>query len=734
MAAAIILGAGLERYYAERREFAPRPQGEAPGHWSAVPVSTGADGCAEVRLAVDGLRCASCVWVTEKVLQRTPGVERASVSYATGRATLRWRPGETDLPALAGRIAALGYRPRPLGVERRPDRGLMLRMGFAGISALAIMGLYEGLYAGWWYGAMDPRFAALFRWTALVVATPVALWCASPFFAGAWAGIRHRVPHIDVPIALGVAILYAHGLLATVLGKDSYLDSLTMLVALLLVGRLLESRERRRATEAATALAAAVPRTVRRARGSTVETIPASELAPGDLIDVGSGEELAADGVIVAGSGLLRMSLLTGEAEPVPVAVGDKVVAGAILADGGLTIWVSAVGDETVVSAMARQLEAAAERTAEPTSADRIAPWFTAGTILVAGVTFLAAWHFLGLGEAMARSVAVLVVACPCALALAGPLATAAGLGAAARRGLLLRSGDALLALADINVVALDKTGTVTAGTLTVVDAEDAVLRLAAGLERYSTHPIARAVLEEATRRGIPLPQARKLHESPGAGISGEIDGREVRLGPGAPGEVLLTEDGQPTARIRLGDLTRTDARQTLDRLRGEGIRVALLSGDQPEIVERVAREAGAAEVMARMDPTAKAIWIGERRRQGDRILFAGDGLNDGPALAAATVGIAMATGAASSVLVADGVISTESLAPILGGIRAARATRHAVRLSQRWAIVYNVVAVGAAVAGLVNPLVAAILMPLSSVSVIWRASRVEVAVRRAER
>lgn len=734
LAAAIIRGAGLERYYAERSAFPPRPEPERATHWRGVPVTTASDGSCETRLVVDGLRCASCVWVTEKVLQHTPGVAAATVSYATGRATIRWRPEETDLPTLAGRIAALGYRPRPLAGEATPDRDLMLRMGFAAIAAVAIMGLYEGLYAGWWYGAMDPRFAALFRWTSLVIATPVAIWCAAPFFAGAVAGLRHRVPHIDVPIALGIAILYVQGLVTTIIGQDGYLDSLAMLVALLLVGRLMESRGRRRAAEAATALAAAVPRTVRRSRENRIEIIPVEQLRAGDLIDVGRGEELAADGVIVSGSGLLRMALVTGEADPVQVAVGERVVAGAILVDGALTVWVSAVGDDTVVQQMARQVELAAERGAAPTSVDRIAPWFTILTLVVATGTLLATWWLIGLQPAIARTVAVLVVACPCALALAAPLAGASGLGAAARRGLLLRSSDSLRALATVDVVAFDKTGTVTAGALAVVAGDDATLRIAAGLERYSTHPIARAIVAEAARRGIPLPRGEHVRETPGLGIAGELDGENYRLERGEAGEVILTGAFGEAGRIRLGDVTRADAAPTVRALRAGELRVVMLSGDRSEVAQDVASHTGIAEVVAPADPAGKASWIAREQASGHRVLFAGDGLNDGPGLAAADVGIAMGTGAASSVLVADGIVSTDHLAPVLAGIRAARAMLRAVTTSQRWAVGYNVVAVGAAVLGLVNPLVAAVLMPISSGIVIWSASSVERRVRRAER
>jgi len=712
------------------------------GGWAQVPTETGPDGLAGVRLAIDGLRCASCVWVTEKVLERTPGVESAVVSYATGRATLRWDPARTDLPALARRIAALGYRPRPLGEAGAPDRGLLLRAGVATMATLAIMGLYEGLYAGWWYGDMDPRFAALFRWLSLLLATPVALWCAEPFFAGAWNGLRHRVLHMDLPIAAGIALLYLHGAVTTVMGQDGYLDSLAMLVALLLAGRVLEARGRRHATEAATALAGSVPRVARRVVAATdgenerVESVPVSELRVGDRIDAGAGDELAADGVVVQGTGQVRMALVTGEASPILVGPGDRVVAGALLVDGALTISVEAVGDQTVVHRMASELVASQDRALAPSSTDRIAPWFTAATLALALLTCLGWWLARDLGTAISRTVAVLVVACPCALALAQPLAAAAGLGAAARRGLLLRSADALLALGRATVAGLDKTGTVTGGAFVVTEADDAALRIAAGLERYSTHPIARAITAEAALRGIPLPQALGVVETAGTGISGVVNGVRWELRSGGANTVELSRagdhDGQ-VARIHLGDRIRPDTAAAVRDLERFGLSTALVTGDHEQVGLRIAHEAGIGSGAGRVRPEEKSAWIRARQAQGDRVLFAGDGLNDGPALAAADVGIAMSSGAASSLLVADGIVSTGSLRPIVAGVRSARAAERAIRRSQIQSIAYNVVSVAAAAAGLVNPLVAAILMPLSSISVVWNAAGVERVVRREE-
>ncbi len=732
MAFAIIQGAGLGRYYDEREACAPRP-GEAATGWMAVPVSHGANGLEEVRLQVDGLRCASCVWVIEQVLERTPGVDHVMVSYATGRASIRWDPRRIDLTALAGRIAALGYRPRALGEESAPDRDLMIRLGVAAFCAMNLMLLYASLYTGW-FDAMEPRFAALFRWLSLLLATPVAFWCAAPFFAGAVAGLRRRVLHMDLPIALGVAILYGHGVVTTITGHEGYLDSLGMLVALLLAGRMLESRGRRRAVEAAMSLAATAPRTARRQVGDQVETVEASALRAGDQIDVGSGEEFAADGVVTEGAGQVRMALLTGEADPVAVRPGDRVVAGSILLDGALTVRVEAVGGETMLSRMAAQLEQAADRGMRPTAADRIAPWFTAATLVVAILTCAGWWVTLGADVALTRTVAVLVVACPCALALSQPLAAAAGLGAAARRGLLFRSADALLDLADIDLVAFDKTGTVTAGSVAVLAADDSALRIAAGLERYSMHPIARAIVEAAVNRDIALPRGEDVREDVSFGIRGRVDGVQWQLASGGPGSLLLSDEGGREHRIILGDVIRPDAAATVRRLGIEGLDVALLTGDHAEVADRIAAAAGIGTVKARCNPEQKAAWIEARQREGRHVLFAGDGLNDGPALAKADVGIAMGSGAASSVLVADGVIARPALAPILAARRTARACRQVIRSNQRRSLAYNALAVSAAAAGFINPLVAALLMPLSSGLVIWGALHVERLVRAGDR
>ncbi len=731
LAASIVSSAGLSSWYETRERPAPRPE---PVHadWSAVPIVSGPEG-ATCRLAIDGLSCASCVWVVENVLQRTPGVTRAQVSYATGRATLSFDPERTSLQALGERIAALGYRPRPVDEAPTFDRDLVTRLGVSAFLSANVMLLSVAVYAGWADG-MDERFAALFRWGSLALSTPVALWAAVPFYRAAWNGLRAGVLHMDLPISLAVMAIWLHGALATPFGVDGYLDSLGMLVTLLLAGRVAEARGRRAAAAAAATLAAAIPTTARRQTRTGVETVSVDALRAGDVVEVGLGEEVPADGRIVGGRARVRLALLTGESEPVEVGPGDALVAGAPVVDGALRLSVERVGEETLPRRMAREVLASMDRGLSVTPADRLAPLFTVGSLVAAAVAFGAWTTSDGAARGVEVLAAVLVVACACALGLSWPIAVSAGLAALARRGVVLRSGDALLRLVDVDLVAFDKTGTVTGGVPVVVAASDDALRVAAGLERASSHPVAAAIRAAAAERGLAMPVAEDLREEAGVGVTGTVDGARWRLVSGGAGQVRLERlSGDAVdlvGLIVLRDVRRTDAAAAVRAL---GLPVALLTGDHPAVAERLAAEVGVTEVHARMTPESKAAWVRARQAEGRKVLFVGDGLNDGPALVAAHVGLAMKAGAAASLLAADGVVVNEALGPVVAALRGARVVRGIVRGNLARSLVYNVTAVGFAAAGFVNPLVAAVLMPLSSLTVLWGGLRVESGLRRVE-
>lgn len=719
VAAALLHDCGLDRYYAERAAPAPRP-----GAKTAVNLEVVDGGAfAEVRFHVDGLTCASCVWVAETLIGRVPGVESVFVSYGTSNATVRFARDRTDVAAVVAPLHTVGWGVRPIGAAPTVDRSWMARVGFSAFAAMNIMLISAGLYAGWFAG-MTESWTTLFTWWSLILATPVATWAALPFYRTAWAGLRSGRLHVDVPISLGVIAMFAHGLWAALAHHDGYLDSMAMLVALLLGARVLEQGGRRRAAEAARSLGALAPRTARRLRDGEAMEVSVEALLPGDHIVAAHGEELAADGVVVEGEAEVQMALLTGESVPQRVRPGDEVVAGGTLSAGNLVIEVVRTGADTLLGRMASRLAEALDRPIPPTFADRVAPTFTAVTLLAAAGASLGWGMFSGTDMALKAGIAVLVVACPCALALAAPLTSSAALGAAARGGLLVRSGDVLRTLAQVDTVVFDKTGTLTEGVPRVVHADDAALRIAAGLERQSRHPIASAILAEAASRGIALPSPRAVLERPGEGLVGEIDGLRYSLGRGVAGCVELRQGERLVGRIYLEDRLRPEARSTVSALRAAGVRVLLLSGDDPVVVDRIAAEVGISEAVGGVRPDEKAERVTALRKAGCTVLFVGDGVNDGPAIAAADVGVAMGAGAASTVLVADAVQVGLGLGVVDFGLRLARRAEATVRGSSLRSLVYNATAVTAAAAGLINPLAAALLMPLSSSMVIGSALR----------
>jgi len=720
VAYALVQDAGLEAYYSRRSVAGSRPE-ELKGAWERVETHPISGGNCEVSMVVDGLRCASCTWVVERLLERADGVDNATVSYANGRTRVVFDPDRTDVRALAQIVASVGYSPRPVDAPAPPD-DLLERLGVAAFCTANLMLLSAGLYAGWADG-MEPRFQELFRWGALVLATPVAIYAAAPFFQGAVRGLRVGAIGMDVPIALAVTVLYGHGLVRTVLGFEGYLDSLGMLVTLLLVGRVLERRGRRAAAEASAAIAAALPVNARRRVGAGIEEVPIEALQPGDVVEIGAGEEVPADGSVIDGRAEVQMALVTGETDPVSAAEGTELVAGASIVSGAVGLRVSRVGAQTVAMRMAEAVRDATARPLPPNPADRLAPIFTVATV---GIALIAGWVWTviaGPARGIEVAVAVLVVACPCALGLSVPLAVASGLGAVARRGVVLRDGARLLALAEVQTLAMDKTGTVTGGRPVVLAASDEVLQLAAGLERSSQHPIARALLAECDKRGLPLPIPEDVSEVPGVGIRGVVSGRSLVLRGGGPGAVMLEEAGRPVGLIRLGDQPREDARGAIAMLRRAGLRTVLLSGDHPEVTGRIAAVVGVDHHEGGLAPEDKAHRIQDMT---GAVAFVGDGLNDGAALAVADVGLAMHSGVTSSLLVADGVVTQHALRPVVAAVAGARATRLVVRHNLIRALVYNTAAVTAAVLGLINPLVAAILMPLSSAWIVYGAFSVD--------
>jgi len=726
-AAAFIRAGGWDTYYERRTTPAPRPDTHAvsavafdtPSFLNAHTRVDGTDRIAE--LQVNGLRCAACTWLVERALHALPGVADAHVSYGSGRLSVRWAPDEVPLSALATRVASLGYALAPSGTQRDDHQRLLPRFGLAAFAAGNVMLLAIATYLGW-FGDMAERHARLFAYATLVLATPPTLWSAQPFFVGAWRGLRYRIATMDLPLALAIGALYAHGLWAFFAAREGYLDSLTMLIALLLGGRLVESSTRASASEAAATMLATAPATALRRVGDTREEVAASELRPGDVVWVPQGMRVPADGSVIDGEAAVDLSMLTGESEPSPVSVGDTVPAGALLHSGAVAVEVTHTGAATTLARMAEAVtHARDQRAPHQRWTDRIAPAFTIAVLVVATATALA-WLALGDPDhAIEATIAVLVVACPCALALATPSAIAAGLGAAAKRGAWIRSADALLRLHQVDRLLIDKTGTLTQGRPVVTRAEPEVLRIAASLERWSAHPIARAIVAEARSKDLPLAHITNVQELPGVGINGIWDGHTIALRSSSTTEgVDLWIDDTCAGAIQVRDRVRDDARAVLGRT---PVPIEILSGDSTQAVTRVALALGIADARGAMSPDDKQRAVADHERAGVRTAFAGDGLNDAPAIAAAHVGIAMHEGTDAAVAAADVVVFGASLRPINAALRAGRATVHTLRALAAFSLTYNVVAVAFAALGFINPLIAAIIMPLSSLTVIIGAS-----------
>jgi len=657
------------------------------------------------------------VWLLERVLEAEPGVQHVTVSYATGRATLRWDPERSSSARLLGVAATLGYSARPLDAPSPGDPDLLLRLGVATFCAVNAMAMSAALYTGWGPG-MAPRFQVLFRWLTLLFATPVVTWSAVPFYHRAMTGLRSGMLHVDVPITIAVVGLYVHGLWATTSGTEAYLDSVTMVVALLLVARVVESRGRARATEAATAMAAKIPVNARIIRPDGEAVVPSESLLVGDVVVLAPGDEVPADVRVLSGAGSADMSLVTGESTLVARGAGDPVLAGAGWVEGVAEAVVERCGGQTVVNRMAAGLQEALSRPPRVTVADRIAPWFTLTTLSAAALA-------VGLApsgdEALLRGVAVLVVACPCALSLARPLCGAVGLGTAARSGVLFRSVDALFSAARVTEVVVDKTGTITGGRPDLIEGDEATLRLAVAVERASRHPVAESVRAAARARGVPVPQASALEELASGGVQGRVDGELTRVVPNGPGIASVQVrrgDWQTVGDLRFEDRLRPTTGAAVRQLLNMRLPVTLLTGDHREVAEAIAVQAGIQEVHAALRPDDKADWVTARQRTGERILFVGDGNNDANAIAVAEVGVAVVGGASPALLAADAITGT-GIAPIPSVLRLTRRVRRAAIFTLIGSLVYNAVTVGCAVAGWINPLLAALLMPASSLTVV---------------
>ncbi len=743
---ATIEGLGLGRYYASRvldpAQRPPRP--ETDTRWDlARHVGSQPDGTHALTLAIDGLQCGACVWLIEQVLAREPEVTQGRVNMTTRRLRLAWRGGAERAVALVARIEALGYRLVPfdatlLGQARDATGAALLRaLAVAGFSAANVMLISIGIWAG--VGrTMGPATLALMHWVSALIAKPAIVYAGRPFFTSALAALRHGRANMDVPVSLGVLLVTGMSLVATFTGgQHTYFESAITLVFFLLIGRVLDHRARgqARATAEQLLVLRASDVAVLLPDGSTQRRAQES-VAQGDRVLVGLGERIGVDGTLERGETLLDASLVTGESLPVAAAPGDAVFAGTLNLGAPITVRATAAGGATLLAECVRLIEAAeARRSRFVVFADRVARAYAPTVHLTALGTFLF-WYLgrgVGLEQALFTASAVLIITCPCALALAVPAVQVIVTSRLLRAGVLLKSPTALERLASLDTVVFDKTGTLTEPTPGLVDAaaiDPAAMRLAASLAACSRHPLARAFVAAAGA----APAAEHVAEYPGQGMSFRTTAGEVRLGsrafcgdaaapPSATPELWLAQAGQAPLRFGFDERLRSDAWETLEKLRRLGLRIVLLSGDRHDAVAQVAAALGISDWRAECSPIEKMARV-EALAARHGVLMVGDGLNDSPALAAATVSASPASAADLSQTVADVVFQGARLAPVAAVIRAARRARAVMRQNLALAIGYNAVMVPLAVAGWVTPWLAAAAMSSSSLLVMANSFR----------
>lgn len=765
---AIINSCGLERYYAVRDQSgAERTPARTTGRsyrefedraFRDLYVRGTPGGVCWTELFLQGVHCSACVWLVERLPRVLAGVLEARLDMRRAIVRVTWRDDVVPLSKVAAALDSLGYPPHPArdagsrAQRTAEDREALVRIAVAGACAGNVMLMATALYAGL-FDAMDAEHAEFFRWMSMACTLVALLWPGRVFFKSAAAAIRTRTAHLDVPIALALAVGGAWSVISTVRGHgEVYFDSISVLVFALLVGRFIQARQQRWASDAIELLFSMTPGSARRRTPSgALEDVPIEAVRPGDTLEILAGESIPADGEIVQGTSSIDQALLTGESTPISVSVGHQVPAGALNISDRLSIAVLATGENSRIGRLLRLVEECARRRAPIVQlADRASGWFVIGMLALAALT-LAIWAVLDPAHAVDHAVALLIVTCPCALGLATPLALTVALGRAAGRGILIKGGDAVQRLDSTGTVFLDKTGTITQGRMCLMRTEGdaSILPAVAALERTSSHPIAKALVRDidALLEGDPVGEALRVEDAKsivGVGISGVVDGRHISilspshivatgaadpLGLADRAAVIAEEgftpvgviaDGRLVAMLAVGDRVRDDAARSIDRLRAMGWRIGILSGDHPRVVAAVARQVGVHPEAAQggLSPEQKLAAVREAGAAGN-VVMVGDGVNDAAALAAAGVGVAVHGGAEASLAAADVYLNRPGLGPVEELVLGSRRTMRVIRWNLAASLVYNVTAAALAVTGLINPLLAAIFMPVSSLTVL---------------
>ena len=684
-------------------------------------------------LAVPGAHCAGCMSKIERGLAAVPHIASARVNLTSRMVTVVHDPA-LDEGQIVAELARIGFeaqrRPREVIKPFSAVKPLLGPLAVAGFAMMNVMLLSVSIWSG-----ADGSTRELFHWISAAIALPAVAYAGQPFFRSAWGALKHGRTNMDVPISIGVIIACGLSVYETMTGgRHAWFDGALMLLAILLAGRVLDAMMRDRARAGVDALLSqAAQGALVVKEGGALEWMAAEALAPGMVMRVATGERLAADGHIIRGASRFDQALLTGETRPIGCGLGDKVLAGTLNLDAPVDVEVSHTGQNTTLAEIARLMEASSQnRSRYVRIADRASRLYAPAVHTLAALSVVG-WLIAGasLYQALVIGVAVLIITCPCALGLAVPVAQVVASGSLLKAGIMVKDGSAIERLASVDRALLDKTGTLTLGrpvpdaaALDAMSAQEAAIALA--LASHSRHPLSRALADALMQRGGRPAPVEAVREEAGVGVHGMCDGLAVALRrpeSASSTGVALAIAGQPTRLIPFADRLRDDAVAALADLERMGISASILSGDNADAVSQVARETGLTG-QAGASPADKQAAIARLQRAGHNVLMVGDGLNDGPALAAADA--SMAPGSASDVgmQAADMVFVQPSLASLPRAIRAARRTMAVVRQNFALAIGYNVLAVPLAIAGYVTPLIAALAMSLSSLIVVANSLR----------
>ena len=717
-----------------------------------------------VTINVEGMVCAACQAHVQKALDETQGVSKAAVNLMTGQAQVSFDPAIVEPEKLIEAIRDTGYgaelpaaglsaiqeqQQRELD-QTTEARNLAVKAGVSFVLGAAAMAAPEH----WMHQAS-------FRYALAAATLGVMVWAGSRIYAGAWKTVVHGSADMNALVALGTGAAFLYSLAVTVdpgfferraVAPDVYYEAAILILAFVTAGRAMEERAKRQTAGALRKLIHLQPSTATVVRDGIERAIPISEVARGDIVVVRPGERIPVDGEIVDGSSYTDESMLTGESEPVSKTIGDAVIGGAVNTTGSFRYRATSLGEASVLARIVSLMrQAQGSRAPIERLADKISSVFVPTVLILAAITF-AGWMLAGGGavRAATSAVAVLIIACPCAMGLAVPTAVMVATGRGAELGVLIKGGEALEKLRKVDTIVLDKTGTVTEGKPRVTDAaiSDDVVRLAAAAERPSEHPLARAVVQYAESRGIVLPEATEFRSVTGRGVQARVQGHDVLCGnaaflreqevtpapesssddsiPGdsARGIILVAIDGAYAGSFTVADPIRAESPAAVREFQKLALEVVLLTGDRESTARAIAKEAGIARAVAGVLPAGKVDEIRRLQQQGRVVAMAGDGINDAPALAQADVGFAMGSGTDIAMEAGDVTLLKSGLGGVARAIALSRATWNVMRQNLGWALAYNVIAIPAAAFGFLSPVIASAAMAMSSVSVVLNSLR----------